>query len=141
MPVFPSTEWFQDLADLANADPAFRKFGTIDCEMGVEVGPAIWKIVFEAFEVTEVAPIDAEAAGQLDFVLSMSPDAWREMVENIAQHGGADLHHTLNTLDLNDPENFARGKDYHRRDKFYRFNQTLQDFFDGSAKLETTFGA
>lgn len=139
MPSFPSTEWFQALADRANGDPEFRKFGTIDTEMGVEVGDALWKVVFEAFEVTEVAPTTAEAAADLDFVLSMPAAGWREMLENIREHGAADLDHTLNTLDLNNPENFARGVDYHRRDKFYRFNQTLQDFFDGAAALETSF--
>ena len=143
MPVFPSLEWFQALRDTVNNDPDFRKFGTIDCDMGVEIGDTTYRITFEAFEVTDVAEMDDEidAAGddQLDFVLSMAPGRWREMIENIKQHGAADLDHTLNTLDLEDPDNFARSPDYHRRDKFYRFNQTLQDFFDASAKLDTTF--
>ena len=34
---------------------------------------------------------------------------------------------------------FAVGVDYHRRDAFYRFNQTFQDYFDQTAKMETTF--
>lgn len=139
MPTFPSTDWFQALADLVRDDADFRKFGTIDLEMGVEVGDEVWKVVFEAFEVTEVVQIDAEAAEPLDFVLSMTPSGWHDMLENIKQNGAADLDHTLNTLDLNNPENFARGQDYHRRDKFYRFNQTLQDFFDASARLDTSF--
>ncbi|PZC46846.1 MAG: hypothetical protein DK306_001305 [Chloroflexi bacterium] len=139
MPAFPSLEWLQALRDIVNSDPNFRKFGTIDCEMGIEVGERHWKVVFEAFEVADVAASTAAETDELDFVLTQPPDAWREMIENIKTHGAADLHHTLNTLDLEAPENFARGADFYRRDKFYRFNQTLQDFFDASAKLETTF--
>jgi hypothetical protein len=38
-------------------------------------------------------------------------------------------------------QEFARGQDYHRRDAFYRFNQTFQEFFDMSARVDTTFPA
>ena len=52
------------------------------------------------------------------------------MIENIKENGRADLHHTLNTIDLEDPEGFARSNDGYRRDAFYRFNQTYQYLFD-----------
>ena len=91
MPAFPSLEWLQALRDIVNSDPDFRKFGTIDCEMGMEVGDRHWKVVFEAFEVTDVAPSTAAETDELDFVLSQPPDAWREMIENIKVHGAADL--------------------------------------------------
>ena len=61
------------------------------------------------------------------------------MIENIKQHGSADLTHTLNTIDLTIPEGFARSYDGYRRDAFYRFNQSLQHFFDSSAKIDTQF--
>jgi len=143
-------EWFQALRAIVNNDPDFRKFGTIDCDMGIEIGDTTYRVTFEAFEVTGVAAFetaDSEAPDpeatdlhpELDFVLSMSPDRWREMIESINENGAAGLHYTLNTLDMEDPDNFARSPDYHRRDKFYRFNQTLQDFFDASARIDTTF--
>ena len=52
-----------------------------------------------------------------------------------------DGNFTLNSLDLRSTEELARGKDYHRRDAFYRFNQTFQEYFDNAAKIETTFPA
>ncbi len=61
------------------------------------------------------------------------------MVENIKKNGKADITHTLNTIDLNMPEGLARGNDGYKLDLFYRFNQTLQDFFDASAAFDTTF--
>jgi hypothetical protein len=61
------------------------------------------------------------------------------MLTNIKANGHADLHHTLNTIDLELPEGFARSNDEYRRDLFYRFNQTFQDFFNKSAELDTQF--
>ena len=61
------------------------------------------------------------------------------MIENIKANGKADLHHTLNTIDIEIPEGFARSNDGYRRDAFYRFNQSFQYFFDASAKIDTTF--
>lgn len=139
MPVFPSVEWFDDLKNRVNGTERFKHFGTIDCAMGVQVDDRVFKVVFEAFEVLGVSEIESVESDDLDFTLVMSGADWREMIENIAEHGSADLHHTLNTLDLEKPEEFAKGEDYTRRDLFYRFNQTLQDFFDASSEMETTF--
>ena len=61
------------------------------------------------------------------------------MLEDIKANGGAGLGQTLNTIDLNIPEGFARSHDGYRRDAFYRFNQSLQHFFDTSAKIDTEF--
>ena len=112
----------------------------MDCAMGVNVGETTIKLVFDGYEIPEIADISTSAdAEDLDFTLVMSEDRWREMIENIQSNGHADLHHTLNTIDLESPEELAKGEDYNRRDLFYRFNQTLQDFFDASSTVETTF--
>ena len=52
--VFPSVLWFQALQQLVNADPDFRRIGSIDASMAVKVGPKIIVIIFEAFECLEV---------------------------------------------------------------------------------------
>lgn len=140
MPAFPSTDWFEALRDIVLDDPDWRAFGMMDCAMGVNVGDSTIKIVFDGYEIPEIADIsDQPADADLDFTLVMPPDRWREMIENIQTNGHADLHHTLNTIDLESPEELAKGEDYTRRDLFYRFNQTLQDFFDASSNIETTF--
>ena len=139
MPEFPSIEWFQQAADLLNKSDSFKRLGTCDSEMGVQVGDRIFEIDFEAFEVTSVKEIDQARAEQLDFVLVQSPDAWRAMLDDIKQNGHATHEYTLNSLDLRSDTEFAIGKDYNRRDAFYRFNQTFQDYFDMSAKMETSF--
>ena len=139
MPKFPSVEWFEAVSELVNNDDAFRRLGTIDARVGVKVDDQLYEIAFEAFECTGVREMDESEMRDLDFWLEQSPEEWREMLENIKQHGAAGLKHTLNTLDLNNPEGLARSYDGYRRDTFYRFNQSLQHFFDSSSKIETEF--
>jgi hypothetical protein len=139
MPTFPSVEWFKAVADIVNHDENYRKLGTCDAQMGVQVGDRMFEVDFEAYEVTDVKELDATTPRDLDFTLVMPYDGWKAMLENIKQHGRAEEHMTLNSLDLETDEEFARADDYYRRDKFYRFNQSLQAFFDASAKIETQF--
>lgn len=139
MPVFPSVEWFQAVADLVNEDPEYRKLGTCDALVGIEVGDRTFVLNFEAFDVGEIRETANPEGEDLDFTLVMTPERWREMLENIREEGHATLEHTLNTIDLASPEEFARAEDYYRRDLFYRFNQSFQHFFDASARVPTEF--
>ncbi len=139
MPVFPSTEWFNAVGQIINRDEAYRHLGTVDAEVGIDVGDKVFKLTFEAYEITGVTEIVRADEDTLDFTLAMPYDNWKEMIQNIKQNGRADIHHTLNTLDLALGDEFARARDYYRRDKFYRFNQSFQNFFDASAKIDTQF--
>jgi hypothetical protein len=139
MPQFPSVEWFQALADRLNASGSFQRLGSCDAEVGIQVGDRYFEVDFDAFEITGVREIDAARAQELDFVLVQSPEAWRAMIEDIRANGRATGNFTLNSLDSQGAEEFARGQDYHRRDLFYRYNQTFQEYFDQAAKVDTVF--
>lgn len=139
MPTFPSQEWFGAIKDIVNNDPAFRQLGTIDSVVGVKVGSKIYELTFEAFECTGIREASENDLRDMDFWLEQPYEKWREMLQNIKHNGAADLSHTLNTIDLSMPEGFARSNDGYRRDAFYRFNQSLQDFFNASAKIDTQF--
>ena len=139
--VFPSVEWFQGLQQLVNADPEFRRLGTVDAVMGVKVGPRVFVIVFEAFECIEVREGSEADLDDLDFFLELSEADWRDLVENTKANGGADRRHTLNTLDLTKKDGLAQNAtgDQLRADIFFRVNESLQHFFDLSAQLDTVF--
>jgi hypothetical protein len=139
MPQFPSVEWFNNAAELLNKSDSFKRLGTCDSEIGVQVDDKYFEVDFEAFEVKGAKEIDAKRAEQLDFTLTQSYDEWKAMLQNIKQNGRAEHNYTLNSLDLQSEKEFAVGKDYNRRDAFYRFNQTFQEYFDIAAKFETTF--
>ena len=140
---FPSVEWFQGLQALVNNDPEFRRLGSVDAVMGVKVGERVFVITFEAFECTEVKEGTEYDLIDADFFLEMSVDQWRDLITNTKDNGGADLSHTLNTLDLmidGGISDNATG-DQLRGDIFFRVNQSLQHFFDSSAQLDTVFDA
>lgn len=138
MPVFPSVEWLEALRDVVNRDEEYRHFGTCDAVMGLKVEDQVFHVTFDAFEVTDVAEIGAGDLHNCDFYLDMKYDEWKEMLVNIREHGGADLDHTLNTLDFNLGQ-IAKSDDEYRRDLFYRYNQSIQQFFDDSRHVETEF--
>lgn len=139
MPIFPSVEWFQAVADVVNADPNYRHLGTCDANVGIAIGDRMFEVDFEAYDVTDVKELQASTPRDLDFTLVMPYERWQEMLTNIKQHGRAEEQMTLNSLDLEYEDEFAQADDYYRRDKFYRFNQSLQAFFDASAQIETQF--
>ena len=138
---FPSVEWFRALQELVNEDDAFRRLGSIDAVMGVKAGDQVFVITFEAFECTEVKEGTEYDLIDADFYLEMTVEQWQELVTNTRENNGADLSHTLNTLDLmieGGISDNATG-DQLRADVFFRVNQSLQHFFDSSARLETVF--
>ncbi|MDT7944467.1 MAG: hypothetical protein RQ985_08000 [Dehalococcoidia bacterium] len=139
--VFPSLEWFQILKEMVNHDEGFRRIGTCDTTMGIKITDRqkYYLVTFEAFEVADVREVSEEEAEEADFWLEGPFALWREMLENIKAHGKADHQHTLNTIDLEMPEGFARSHDGLRRDAFYRFNQSLQYFFNASSRIDTVF--
>jgi len=139
MPVFPSVEWFQAVADVVNKDPEYRHLGTCDARVGMEVGEQVFIINFEAFEIAAITRTTLDHKEDLDFTLVLPPEQWEAMIRNIKAHGRAELDYTLNSIDLGTATEFARADDYYRRDLFYRFNQSFQHFFDASAKIETQF--
>ena len=138
---FPSVDWFNAIKEIVNKDETYKRLGTCDSVVGIKI-PDLQKyylITFEAFEVADVKESDNAGAEDTDFWLEMSYTKWKDMIENIKANGKADLHHTLNTIDLEDPDGFARSNDGYRRDAFYRFNQTFQYFFDASVLIDTSF--
>lgn len=143
MASFPSVYWFDEVRAVFNGDESYRGAGggQCNCVAGMKVGDRVFVLTFEGFECSKAAEADDAALDDVDFYLDMAPDDWRDMVQNIAENGHADLHHTLNTLDLDRDEGLATSHhgDQYREDLFFRYNQTLQFFFDASARVDTEF--
>ena len=139
--VFPSVEWFQAIQELVNDDPEFRRLGSIDATMGVKVGAKVFVVTFEAFECSNVRQGTEFDLIDLDFFLEMTEEDWNDLIRNTKENSGADLRHTLNTLDLMAADGLSKNAtgDQLRADIFFRVNQSLQHFFDSSAKLDTVF--
>lgn len=143
--IFPSTKWFEALARHMRQDEAgYRELGTIECTMVVRVdrpaGPDLYEVAFEGFDVRSVRRLASiEEAFPEHFVLEASLETWREMIENIRANAGPDLTHTLNYLTFPDEPMRVSGPDQLEVDAFYRYNQSLQRFFNGAAVVSTTY--
>jgi hypothetical protein len=138
---FPSVEWFQALADLANEDERYRKYGRLNAVVAFKVGERNFNVTFNVLDVGDVREISDEALRDADFVIELAPDQWRSMLEDIDANGLATKDWTLNTLDLvlDEPIHQNLADDGFAADKFFRYNPSLQRFIDNAAQLETEF--
>ncbi len=137
MPDFPSVEWLTETAQLAMRDDAYRKFGRVDALVGIKVGDRAFRLTFDVFDIQDIREITSDELRDLDFYLEMEPERWQAMLHNIREHGHAEGAFTLNSLDLTMPDGLHQNSmgDGYRADKFFRFNESLQRFFDVSAQL------
>jgi hypothetical protein len=137
VPEFPSTEWLTELAQLATEDAVYRKFGRVDAAIGLKVAERAFRLTFDVFEIKDIREISADELRDVDFYLEMEPERWQAMLDNIREHGHAEGGFTLNSLDLTLPEGLHQNStgDGYRADKFFRFNESLQRFFDLASQL------
>ncbi len=139
---YPSKEFFEELRTRVNADPdLFRRLGTVDMTLVVKIdyddSSDCFEIVFSGYRCTGVRHLASVAdAAKGSIVVSGPYSGWREMIENIAANGHADLGHTLNTLTLLDTPLRIEADNQLDADLFYRYQQNLQEFFDGAGRSE-----
>ena len=140
--MFPSVDWMQAVADLANEDEGFKKFGRLEALVGFRVGEHAYSVNFEVLSCRDVNEASEEDLRQADFVITLPPETWREMLDNIQTNGRATGDYTLNSLDLlgEEPIHGNELGDGYRADKFFRYNPSLQRFFDNAAQLQTVIG-
>jgi hypothetical protein len=72
----------------------------------------------------------------IDFVITGDLAAWTEMLQNIRQHHGADVTHSLNTLTHFGERMTIAYDDPDNRDKFFRFQESIQEFFNLASLLK-----
>lgn len=136
---FPSDAWFGRLVAAAYDDPeAFERLGFADLRLAVAVvdGDATRRfgIVLDGYDVDYVGEVTDDLEFAPDATVVGPVDVWREMVDNIDAHGGADNEHTLNRLTLAGVPLSVEAVDPMGRDKFYRYAETLQMLFDSTAR-------
>ena len=139
MPTFPSVDWFEAVREIAKRDGRLEKLGTCDAVMGVKLLDQAFEITFEAFECTGVRKISVADLAKTDFYLETPYETWQAMLESIKEKGKPDGQYTLNTIDFLDPDGFAKSDDQSKKDSFYRYGQTFQQFFNASSEIETVF--
>ncbi len=147
---FPSVAWFQRLADLMNADRVKHEhLGYVDCVAQFTVldggpGHAPWsvQITFEEFAAIDVREANPADSARADFALEATLATWRAMIESIARGGGRpELDQTLNRLSHMGTPVRVVSDDPLRRDLYFRYNQSLQEFVNASGTFRTSFAS
>lgn len=131
-----TVEFFERLADTMNSQPErYDALGDVDIDLAVEIRTAEaepFRVVLAFHGIT--CEVRADGSTPADCVLSGDTAAWRAMFDDIAEHGHATGKWTLNSLTLMGDAMTVDGDDPLGVDRFFRFNQTLQQFFEGSAR-------
>ena len=143
---FPTVEWFQALESQAAQNvEKFRRLGFCDASVGIKVlaenglgEDRGFVLRFDGYRCKAVEAV-AEPEKVADFVLEGKFGAWKGMIENIKANGGPDLKHTLNYLTLPGDPIRVTARDQLKQDLFFRYNSTLQEFFNGAQHVETEF--
>ncbi len=146
--VFPSVRWFELLAAEANGQRSrFEHLGYMDCVAefcvtDVQPIPFVVQVTFEEFGVVDVRIPAANDRDRADFRVEGPLASWRGMLESIARNEGRpDLEQTLNYLTHMGTPMRVTSEDPVRRDLYFRYAQSLQEFFNGSARICTRFAA
>lgn len=133
---FPSSAFFQALQNAMQQEAVrFRRLGFIDTTFGIHItapNGQHWRylLAFEVFDCREVIEVQAFDLTSIDFVITGDLAAWTEMLQNIRQHHGADVTHSLNTLTHFGERMTIAYDDPDNRDKFFRFQESIQEFFN-----------
>ncbi len=144
MSVFPSTPWFEQLTAAARENrDELESLGVCNIRLALKIegtpdGDKVYGLRFEDYDVVCDGEVDL-SEWNADCVLLGPALVWDEMIENIREHDGADLAHTLNALSLAEEPMRVVADDPLGRDRFFRFNQTLQEVFDRAGRVPTEF--
>jgi hypothetical protein len=149
-PRFPDPNWFLALGRLMAArGELFQRIGYAETRFVVRVLPdedgggqqqnteQNTGVAMQGYALTEAAALaPGEAASfDSDFAICARRAVWHRMLDEIARTGRPELRHTLNSLALIGDELWLESADQLREDKFYRFNQSLQELFNLAAQL------
>lgn len=143
MPAFPEPGWFLALGRLMEAEgEAFRRLGFAEVRFAIRViandGDRVEQttaLEFGGYTLSSAVALDDGAPFDADFIVCGRRAIWERMLDEIARNGRPEMRHTLSSLALIGEELWLESSDQLREDRFYRYNQTLQEFFNLAAKL------
>lgn len=132
---------FDRLAAAMNAEPArYELLGDADIDLAVVMrrpgGAPAFRVLlgFRGITCDTVAELADGGEQGADCWLEGDVGQWEAMFADIAAHGRATGPWTLNTLTIMGGQIDLHAADPMGWDKFHRFNQTLQEFFDAAGR-------
>ena len=134
-----SVELFERLARRMDSETElFERLGDVAIDLALVMrrrdGDAFGVLLhFRGVACTAVTAIGSGQERMADCWLEGALADWEGMFSDISAHGHATGPWTLNALTLFGDRISLHATDPVGEDRFHRFNQTLQEFFDGAA--------
>ena len=122
--------FLERLKDRANGSSQFRGLGTIDCHLGIKSGSDVFALKFESFTCREIRVWEEDRLRELDFYFEMKQGEWQDWFSSLDGDNSANKKIGLNELDLKHPDGVLRCSDELGRLKFFRYMNSLQEFFN-----------
>jgi hypothetical protein len=119
-----SLEWLQRARDAVNADPSFRKRGSIDTTMAVRVEETIYLVTFGGFSCHDVRAITAHDLRDADFIVEMSNDQWNRYLSGRRSGKGRSL------VEIDTTDGVVKAQTPRKQLEFLRYHTSIQAFFD-----------
>lgn len=144
-PSFPEPQWFRALGSLMESQgERFRRIGYSETRFVINVLPdeegkaarAIG-LVFDGYRLAEAVALEDPWSIDPDFIVNAKRSVWEKLLGEIEAQGHPSLRNTLNSLALMGEQVWLESRDQLREDKFYRYNQTIQEFFNLAHLLRT----
>lgn len=141
---FPDPDWFLALGHLMDTEgEVFRRLGYAEVRFAVRVLPddrvttgRLVGLEFDGYRLETAKALNDVDTFDPDFIICGKREVWERMLTEIARAGRPEMRHTLSSLALIGDELWLESNDQLREDKFFRYNQTLQEFFNLARLLE-----
>lgn len=130
-----SEKWLKSAQSAVNADPSFRKRGSIDVKMAVKSDKSIYLVTFGGFSCHDVRTITDAGVRDADFAIDMSADQWDRFVQGRRNGSGRTL------VDLDTTDDIIKAINPRKKLDFLRYHTSLQAFFDAGARAGSSQAA
>ena len=126
-----SEKWLKNAQSAVNADPSFRKRGSIDVKMAVKSDKSTYLVTFGGFTCHDVRTITDAGLRDADFAIDMSADQWDRFVQGRRNGSGRTL------VDLDTTDDIIKAINPRKKLDFLRYHTSLQAFFDAGARADS----
>jgi hypothetical protein len=125
-----SLKWLKKAQAAVNADPSFRKRGSIDVNMAIKVDKSTFLVTFSGFTCHNAQKMNDAELRDADFIIEMSADLWDRFLEGRRAGDGR----TLAEIDTTD--DIVKAINPRKKLDFLRYHTSLQAFFDAGVRTD-----
>jgi hypothetical protein len=126
-----SEQWLKNAQTAVNADPSFRKRGSIDVKMAVKSDKSTYLVTFGGFSCHDVHAMTDAGLRDADFAVEMSADQWDRFLQGRRNGSGRTL------VEIDTTDDIVKAINPRKKLDFLRYHTSLQAFFDAGVHADS----